>query len=49
VREIFTAARLGEKCIMPDTMEAVGKDMQEKAAQELMRAKPHDAVRRLRR
>jgi hypothetical protein len=43
-REVFTAVALGEKAVMPDAVKAVGEDMQEKAAQELMRAKPYDAA-----
>ena len=39
-REVFTAVALGEKAVVPDAMKAVGQDMQEKAAQELVRAKP---------
>jgi hypothetical protein len=34
---------LGEKAVVTDAMEPVGQDVEEKAADELVRGKPHDA------
>ena len=43
-REIEAALALGEESVMTDAVEAVGQDVEEKATDELVRGKPHDAA-----
>ena len=42
--EAFAAIALGEEPVVTDAMEAVGQDVKEKAADELVRGEPHDAA-----
>src|SRR5215469_5461460 len=44
VREGLASVALGEKAVVTDAVEAVGQDVEEKAANELVRGKPHDAA-----
>ena len=41
--EVPGAVRTGEKAVMTDSVEAVGQDVREKAADKLVRGEPHDA------
>jgi len=40
--EGLASVALGEKAVVTDAVEAVGQDVEEKAADELVRGKPHD-------
>ena len=42
--DIFSAGRVGEQTIMADAVKAVGQDVQQEAADELVRIEGHDAV-----
>ena len=44
-REILAPVALGEKTVVTDAVKAVGQDVQQKAADELVRGEPHDALR----
>ena len=43
-REGLASVALGEEAVVTDAVEAVGQDVEEKAADELVRGKPHDAA-----
>ena len=43
-REGLASVALGEKAVVTDAVEAVGQEVEEKAADELVRGKPHDAA-----
>jgi hypothetical protein len=43
-REGLGSVALGEEAVVTDAVEAVGQDMEEKAADELVRVKPHDTA-----
>jgi hypothetical protein len=44
VREGVASVAFGEEAVVTDAVEAVGQDVEEKAADELVRGKPHDAA-----
>jgi hypothetical protein len=43
-RERLVSVALGKEAVVTDAMEAVGQDVEEKATDELVRGKPHDAA-----
>ena len=43
-REGLASVAFGEEAVVTDAVEAVGQDVEEKAADELVRGKPHDAA-----
>ena len=42
--EVLASVAFGEEAVVPDAVKAVGQDVEEKAADELVRGKPHDAA-----
>jgi hypothetical protein len=43
-RELLAAIGFGQETVVPNAVEAVGQDVEEKAANELVRGEPHDAA-----
>ena len=42
--EALASVAFGEEAVVPDAVKAVGQNVEEKAADELVRGKPHDAA-----